>query len=89
MLDVETDLGHGDAEENGEGQGLPPCGSEERQSRVGGRECDQNNSRLEIHARAIALRSPCGLEELLDAPPEFGLKIVGFSEFQSFAGFFF
>ena len=68
VLHVEADARDRQPEQGRQGQGLPPGLRNEHQQRVAGREAGEDDGRLEVHLRAVAL-PPASIAQVLFDPP--------------------
>jgi hypothetical protein len=87
VLNVEADGGRGQAEQERKRHGLPPRLGHEHQQRVRSRKSGEQNRRLDVHLRAIALPQSRALEKRIDPSTQLDLKTVVLAEFQRRAGF--
>ncbi len=80
VLDIEADSRGGEAEEHGEGKGLPPRLGAEHQQEIGRHQEGEENRGLHVHLPTVARPAASRPKECLDPPPKLDVKPIAHAE---------
>src|SRR5207249_12074296 len=83
VLNVESDTGRGEPEQDGQRHALPPSVGREHEQQVRNSQTGDEDRRLQVHLPAVASPPAGGPEELVDSPPKLELEGVIRSELES------
>src|SRR4029453_19365334 len=81
VLKIKADSRGGQAEEHGEGKGLPPRLGSEHQQEIGRDQDGNENPGLHVHLSAVARLASRRPKNSLDPPPELHVKPIAHAEF--------